>query len=658
MSTNHPAVVPSGPDPVYPAEFFAPFQPQTALDMLERTPGFALSGGSSLRGFGGTAGNVLIDGQRPTVKAGGISEILRRIAASRVERIVLLRGSDAAEAQGQTLVANVILRADAGGSGNALLSLRHTADGHIAPSGRISHARFIAGWQTNIEVSGEIVRYPTKGLYHVRDVAGALVQTRFERITGKAPELGLAASTSGGLGGGTLTINLRLSKDGYQSDRAINLYAGAMAGTPDTVRTIGYKEDGHSGELGLDWTRAVGSDWGAKIVGLARLEGSTTDETYVEPGYRGVSALTQKPMEMVGRVTLTREGDHLLRPELGMEVAWNRLTSRLDYAEDRGGGLLPVTLANAATRVAELRGEAFANVTVRFSQGLSLEAGLAFEISRIRVTGDMANEQRLSYAKPSAALIWSPSGNTQIRFSARRTVEQLDFGDFAASVSQADGRLLGGNAGLRPARLTRALARIDHRWGRGGALAVEGYHQWHKGMLGYLVLDSGDEALGTIGNARQWGVSARATLPLDAALRGARLTLDGALRGSRFADPITEAGRRMDGVAPRSLTAEFRHDVPRLRSSWGVSFTAAEAEDIFYTSEIFATHADALWGAYVETTALAGIKATVRASALNGQETHRLRRFYSPSRAGSYSGQEQRRQWSGAAISLTLARAL
>ncbi|MFC3443677.1 TonB-dependent receptor plug domain-containing protein [Sphingobium rhizovicinum] len=654
----HPAVVPAGPDPVYPADFYAPFQPQTALDMLERTPGFLLTEGSSLRGFGGAAGNVLIDGQRPTVKAGGISQVLRRISASRVERILLLRGADAAEAQGQTLVANVVLRADAGGSGNAALTLNHTADGRISPSAQISHARRIAGWQTNVELSGEVVRYPTDGLYLDRDAAGAIAQTRFERIKGKAPELGLAASASGAVAGGALTVNLRLNKDGYQSDRSIDIFAGVRAGTPQSVRTIAYEEKGKSGELGLDWTRTLGKGWTTKLVGLARLEDGTTDEHYAEPGYEGVSALKQKPLELVGRTTLTREGDHAVRPELGVEIAYNRLSSRLDYAEDVGNGLSPVTLANADTRVSELRGEAFANLTVRVARRLNVESGMAFEMSRIRVTGDFPNEQSLSYWKPSAALVWSPSGRTQIRVGARRTVDQLDFGDFAASVNQADGRPLGGNAGLRPARVTRALARIDHRWGQGGAIAVEAYHQWHQGLLGYLLLPSGDEALGTIGNARQWSVSGQATLPLDAAIRGARLTLDGTLRGSRLRDRVTGRIRTMDDIPSRSLTAEFRHDVPALRSSWGVTYTAAERGHVYYISERLTWRDDALWGAYVETTALAGFKTTLKASAINGQDTHRLRRFYTPSRAGMASGQEQRDQWQGAILSLTLARAL
>ncbi|MEE4450838.1 TonB-dependent receptor domain-containing protein [Novosphingobium resinovorum] len=652
-----PAAVPTGPDPVYPADFYKPFQPQTALDMLERTPGFLLSEGSSVRGFGGAAGNVLIDGQRPTVKGGGITEVLRRIAASRVERIVLLRGTDAAEAQGQTLVANLVLRADAGGSGNASLTLSHTADGVVSPSARISHARRIAGWQTNIELSGEMARFPTDGIYLDREATGALYRTRKEHIAGKAPEYGLALSTSGALGGGTLTVNLRLNKDGYSSRRGIDIFEGTADDSPDARRDIAYDEKGRSGELGLDWTRRLGSGWTAKLVGLGRIERYETDEDYVEADYRGLSSQMEKPSEFVARTTVTREGNHPLRPEFGAEIAYNRLSSRLDYAEDTGGGLIPVALANARTRVSEMRGEAFANLTVRLTGHLNLETGMAAEFSRIRVTGEAAQEQSLSYLKPSAALVWSPAGSTQLRLGLRRTVDQLDFGDFAASVNQADGRPLGGNSGLRPARVTRALARLDHRWGKGGAIALEAYHQWHAGLLGYLLLASGDEALGTIGDGRQWGISAQGTLPLEALLKGARLTVDGTWRGSRLRDPVTGRTRAMDDIPAQSLTAELRHDLPALKSSWGLTWTAPEEASVFYTGEVLRWRERALWGAYVETTALAGFKTTLRAAAFNGQDAYRMRRFHAPSRAGALYGSEQRDQQSGAVFSLALARA-
>src|SRR5258705_12742173 len=48
--------------------FFARYNPVTALDMVRQLPGFAIDNGDNLRGFGATAGNVLIDGQRPSTK--------------------------------------------------------------------------------------------------------------------------------------------------------------------------------------------------------------------------------------------------------------------------------------------------------------------------------------------------------------------------------------------------------------------------------------------------------------------------------------------------------------------------------------------------------------------------------------------------------------
>ena len=52
----------------YPAAFYAPSQPTTALDMIQVTPGFVFDAGAGARGFVGAAGNVLVDGARPASK--------------------------------------------------------------------------------------------------------------------------------------------------------------------------------------------------------------------------------------------------------------------------------------------------------------------------------------------------------------------------------------------------------------------------------------------------------------------------------------------------------------------------------------------------------------------------------------------------------------
>jgi hypothetical protein len=58
----------------YPASYFVDFQPQNALDMLSRVPGFVLAEGNGSRGFGDAAGNVLVDGDRPATKDISLTE--------------------------------------------------------------------------------------------------------------------------------------------------------------------------------------------------------------------------------------------------------------------------------------------------------------------------------------------------------------------------------------------------------------------------------------------------------------------------------------------------------------------------------------------------------------------------------------------------------
>ena len=63
--------------PFIDAAFFAQYAPRTALDIVQRVPGFSLDLGATqtqqgsvdVRGFAGTAGNVVINGARPSTKA-------------------------------------------------------------------------------------------------------------------------------------------------------------------------------------------------------------------------------------------------------------------------------------------------------------------------------------------------------------------------------------------------------------------------------------------------------------------------------------------------------------------------------------------------------------------------------------------------------------
>ena len=71
---------------VFEPAFFARYSPNNALDMVQQVPGFSLQEGDAVRGFGGSAGNILINGERPSTKT-SLSGLLSRIAISNVIRV-------------------------------------------------------------------------------------------------------------------------------------------------------------------------------------------------------------------------------------------------------------------------------------------------------------------------------------------------------------------------------------------------------------------------------------------------------------------------------------------------------------------------------------------------------------------------------------------
>src|SRR5438067_13205109 len=118
---------------VYDAAYFAPFAARTAYDIVQHVPGFQLDLGSTqtatgsvdVRGFAGTAGNVVINGARPSTKAETLDITLQRIPAQRVIRVEVgpgdLYGSDYA---GKSQVLNVVRSQQSGIDGNVTASAK------------------------------------------------------------------------------------------------------------------------------------------------------------------------------------------------------------------------------------------------------------------------------------------------------------------------------------------------------------------------------------------------------------------------------------------------------------------------------------------------------------------------------------------------------
>lgn len=633
---------------VYPRAFFSRFNPQTARDMIDRLPGFTLDlGDDDLRGFGKTAGNVLIDGERPSSKVGGIEDALKRIPSARVERIEVIRGSaGASEASGQAVVADVI-RTKGRQAGTLGFTLERAGDGSVYPSVELTYARRFGGWDVSTKVNAFLELYPLEGPRISRDADGTLSRSQLEDRKSRLEEAFISSEARRGLGGGVLTLTGRFGRSALLPDTERLGFDGRLPDdSPDERLFIDFDSVFVDAELGVDWSRQAGGDWMVKLLSLSffrdlDLQQSVSTERPVGDlqSFSDFDALERK-FETVFRATLSRGGERRFKPEFGGEIAYNRLDSALRLVTEEDGISSNISLPAANVLVEELRAEVFANLIWKAAERLRIETGLAAEASVITVSGDAENTQRFLFAKPFATLIYDARPGLQFRLGARRSVGQLDFSDFAASAEAEDDRFLGGNPELEPDKTTRLSFTTDMRSEQHGALNVELFHEWRADVLEQMVLPSGASGTANAGDARVWGATANASLPLEFFIPGGLIELEAEALESEFEDPITGRSRVLSDLTARKILAEFRQDLPERRISWGFSYQDAEERSFFYTDEESFNRDGGVWSLFVETTGFAGLRTTLSLRNIGKRNFYRERVFYHPDRSGSLRGSE------------------
>ncbi len=632
----------------YPRSFFNRFNPQNAQDLVDRLPGFTLDQGEDdLRGFGATAGNVLIDGERPSSKVGGIEDALRRTPANQVERIDVIRGSaGAGEAAGQSVVANIIRRRDLA-AGSWEVELERPSDGIYYPSAEITFARRLGLWDTSTKANAFWERFPLEGPRIQRDADGGLISSQYEDRPSVLTEGYLSSEARRALAGGTLTVTSRIGHSEFLPDTERLGYDGRLPdGEPDEKFTIDLDSIVDEGELGIDWNRTLGSDWNLKVLSLSSVQ--LLDEEQEVRTQRPVGTLVsgstfslkEDSFETVLRSALARATSSPLQPEVGGEITYNRLDSELFLETFEGDTTTIIDLPASDVTVEEWRAEVFANLIWLLTDRVSVESGLAFEASEISVSGDASNTQTFSFVKPFATFIYDWRPGVQLRLGARRTVGQLNFSEFAASASAEDDRFLGGNPDLGPDQTTRGSFTIDLRSDARGALNVEFFHEWRDDVIEQVELPSGAFGADNAGDGRVWGVTANASLPLAPVIPGGLIEIEADIRDSTFEDPLTGQDRDLSDVESPTLFIEFRQDLPQARISWGASYRATRDNAVFFADEESFEETGETWRLFIETTRFWGIRTNFALRNIGDRNFFRERRFFEPSRAGEFTGTE------------------
>ena len=610
---------------IFDPAFFADTRPRTALDMVQRLPGFGLNGGSSgTRGLAGTAGNVLIDGRHPSTKSEGLDSLLSRVSADSVAYVELIRGgAPGIDMQGRSVVANVVLK-DAVTVERVLgFDAYVYEDGYIGPVVRAEYSRRAGDHQIEGAISATVDR--TDGTNEGRrqrfDPSGALIQDAEIDSWDRFRNVRASGAIQRPQGGGLLRVNAVTSY--FNNDQEQDIFIRSGAGDDDFSEQ-GFEE--LSGEIGARWTRPLGLDTELELTGLQRLEASTVESGFIRTGRTGLFTSDSTAGETIGRGVVRYRRDDRWSYEGGAEIAYNFLDTDSAYEENG----VPIALPGAAVLVEELRGEASGQATWRPGPNLTVEAGLRVEVSEIRQSGDTDSAKSFIYPKPRLLVTWTPMPDHQFRFRIERQVGQLDFGDFAASAEVDLGQVEAGNADLEPSKTTAYEAVYERRFWDEGVVSARLTHTGIEDYIDVIPLVGGFEALGNIGTGTRTEFEVQTTLPTDrAGIPGGRLIARAAFRETDIEDPLTGESRRFSGDDGFGCGVTFTQDLDGGRWAWGMNHSCdVDAGTSYRVRELRFNEAEPPFNAFVQWKPSDDLSVRVDFSNLTDAEQRRRRDIY------------------------------
>ncbi|PHR60564.1 MAG: hypothetical protein COA47_07315 [Robiginitomaculum sp.] len=639
----------------YPPTFFEVYNPVTAFDMVRQVPGFSIEEGDNARGFGGTAGNVLIDGERPSTKSTSLSSVLRRIAIERVDRIELVRGSVAGmDMRGQTRVVNVVLLTGSNSSQTTWdITFTSEAKNVFFPTGEI--VQTFKAWGADITLGLERNGHTARNLTtrERSNATGALSEQFDERnqrhFQKWQPYFSLARKFPNG---DTLNLNAKYWNWTWRRNKTSEITVpGGSELVFDRFDFARADNAGDGGEIGGDFEHKLGDNRSIKFIFLQTNRLNEFDdifETFDTNGFNNATRIlsSEATNESILRSVFNWERDAKNSFEASIEGAYNWLKAGLDVSQDTGSGFQTIVLPVANTKVEEKRAEAAFSWIAKPLSNWTFETGMKYEISEISQSGDASNSQEFRFLKPSMDITWDRNERDQLRVGFRREVGQLNFQDFATSVNVTDNQTNVGNVELRPDTTWKVDFEFERKYGEKGVLILSGNHRWISDVRDQVPINLQFDAPGNIGSGKTWQVRAEARIPTDRiGLKDGILTLEGGFGDSSVTDPLTGLSRVQSFRVDDFFSIDFRQELTDWKMAWGFDYfkrSAFQAAFLFTQQTQSMGHGNL--NIFAETTRWKGV--TIKLSVdnvFNVQFQRDRTRFNGPRNLGLVSFSEVRR---------------
>ncbi|THD67109.1 TonB-dependent receptor [Phenylobacterium sp.] len=552
-----PAIVSYAPD------FFKSISPNTALDMVNALPGFALDTGSGVRGYEGAAGNVLIDGQRPATKTEGVDSVLQRMLATHVSRIDVIRGgAPGIDMQGKTVIANVITKQEIGARGIFHYADQHVSDGRRFGTLRIEGSGKVGDrtWEGGVTVSGFIDDGFGDGPRTVTNGDGTPNGAAHIHSQGWGTQSIVTGATEAPLAGGSLRINGRIGSQAYDTAE-LDTFS-----FPNTHTEHDHQDDNYlQSEIGARYTHGFGARTTTEFVVLRQDKHELYADAFDTPTDAQEFRQDTTTSETILRGVVKFQQNPSLSWEAGAEGAYNTLENHILFSDNA----VFTTLPAADVEVDEKRGETFGKAVWRPFSTLTVEGAVREEGSNIASSGDVNLSKTLYYTKPRLAVTWAPDADNQFRFRYEREVGQLDFGAFVASTTLTAGVVTAGNPNLVPQQDWASEIAYERRFWGGGGLVLTARHLEITDVVDRAPLRAPDgtffDAPANIGAGSENDFLATLTVPLDKlGLKGAVIRGDYTRRVSEVTDPTTHERRPISNQHPSDWDAHYSQTIGKV----------------------------------------------------------------------------------------------
>ena len=624
----------------YAPGFFNDRHPSTAFEMVGLLPSFQLTeGNSSVRGYAGSIGNVLIDGRPPNSKDETLETILRRINPDAVERIEVLRtGASNVDFLGFPMLANVILKGDVAPKGQVSVEDSFMRHGQTNPK---ATGRMTWGITDVLEVTATASRgVPDSGAgYGNRynfDPAGVLTRKDTYIISRHDDNWNISAGYRQPLFGGTVHVTGLMNEMRMFAPVIDDQYYPVVSHSPGSESE--FRSDS---EFGLQYNHPL---WAgdAEIDLIRRGRSDHHPQTTIVSGVAVTSGTLAYSSESILHSVIHQK----LAPNLSMDAGIDGTLNTLANIVSLSKGGVNIPLPAAQVHLEEKRGEGTANMAWQASPALTIEAGIRYEISRLKQTGDSNLTRIFGYLKPRIKASYKFDSENTFRLLITREAGQLNFNNFVTSVVTKDNQVNGGNKNLRPQTLWEGDLTWEHAL-KGGSLVVNYKHQ--------LISDVADSvsivgvsglfnATGNIGGGRFDQAQINWVTPV-AWIPGMTFQGNLAYTFSSVTDPDTHTRRSISGSLPWTGKASFTQNVPEWNMRFGISYNLPGGFNTYRYNELQWSHLK-----YPETEVFAEYKPAsewlLRLYLRNALDKRNLRqRFtYAGSRGTTaYTGLEDRR---------------